>query len=206
MSGPRAHPDELTTAAYLDGALLEPERDRFEAHLVGCDACRDGIVVLRLGDDDAATAPPEWVARARFVPDRGSRRAGRLPGWALAAAAATVLAGGLALLAPPLRSALPIFRSGKGSVLAPLEPTPGSRIAPDALRFRWSGLPGADRYRITLRTAAGERLGTIVVPGAQLELRWEGAAPRSTALLWTVEALSLDRVIAESRPTPFELR
>lgn len=206
MPAPRTHPDELTTAAYLDGALLEPERDGFEEHLVHCEECRAGVVVLSVSGEDAATAPPEWVAQARSVSDRGAPRAAGLAGWALAAAAVIVLTGALALLVPSVRSTLPTFRSEPGTVLEPLNPTAGSRVAAGNLRFRWSAVSGADRYRVTLRTATGERLGTFVVPGGQLELPWEGTAPPSATLLWTVEALSLDRVIAESRPTPFELR
>jgi len=205
VSDSRAHPDELTTAAYLDGALAEAERERFEAHLAACDPCRAGIVALRVGDDEPGAAPPEWVARAREVAPRAAQVSSRIIGWA-AAAAAILIAGGLALRAPAPPASAPTFRSDPEPSLSPLHPAANSRVEGSALRFRWSAVPGADRYRVTVRTAAGDPLGAFEVPGSQADLAWPGAALPSATLLWTVEALSLDRVIAASRPTPFTVR
>jgi hypothetical protein len=202
----RPHPDEVTTAAYLDGALVERERDRFESHLAGCDVCREGVVLLRVGDDEPAAAPAEWVARARAVGSRTSHSTPRIPAWAAAAAAAILLAGALALHVPAPSAASRTFRSEPEPALAPLYPATGSRVVAGGLRFRWSPVPGADRYRVTLRTTTGETLGRVEVPASQPELAWTGAALPSGTLLWSVEALSLDRVIAASRPTPFAVR
>ena len=206
MPNLRSHPDDVITAAYLDGALVESERERFESHLADCDVCRAGVVLLRVGDEEPAAAPAEWVARARDAAPRTSRSYARPLGWAAAAAAAILLVGGLALRVPPTPAPSPAFRSEGETALAPLHPAAGSHVAPGALRFRWAPVPGADRYRVTLRTATGESLGTVEVPGDRSELTWEGAAPPPATLLWTVEALSLDRVIAASRPTPFAVR
>lgn len=202
----RSHPDDSTTAAYLDGALAEGERERFETHLVDCDACRAGITLLTVGDDEAAPAPPEWVERARDLDPRASRPSLRIAGWAIAVAATILLAGGLALRVPGPPAASFTFRSEAEPALAPLHPAPGSSVAAGELRFRWAAVPGADRYRVTLRTATGETLGTFEVPGDRTELAWIGMALPAATLLWTVEALSLDRVIAASRPTPFAVR
>jgi hypothetical protein len=206
MADLRPHPDEVTTAAYLDGALVERERDRFESHLAGCDACREGVVSLRVGDDEAGSAPAVWVARARAVPPCTIYSTARIPAWAAAAAATILLAGALALRVPAPAAASRTFRSEPEPAIAPLYPSSGSRVAAGGLRFRWSPIPGADRYRVTLRTTTGETLGRVEVPASQTELAWPGAALPSGTLLWSVEALSLDRVIAASRPTPFTVR
>lgn len=202
-----SHPDEMTTAAYIDGALAERERERFETHLVSCDACRTGIALLTVGDDELAAAPREWVARARSVETVTAPASGRFRGWiAAAAAAAILLFGWVALRLPGPPASLPTYRSEAETSLVPLHPVAGSRVAIGTLRFRWSPVAGADRYRVTLRSATGEPLGTFEVPGESPELVWEGVTPPTGTLLWTVEALSLDRVIGASRPTPFELR
>ena len=49
---------------YLEGALAEPERARFEAHLAGCDACTAYLEQLRaaiatLGAIEADTVPAD---------------------------------------------------------------------------------------------------------------------------------------------------
>lgn len=44
---------------YLDGALPSGDRQRFEAHLTGCHACKAYFASLRLTIDSLHALPPE---------------------------------------------------------------------------------------------------------------------------------------------------
>ena len=90
-------------APYALGALAPDERERFEAHLAGCAACRGEVQVLRevaaLLPDAAPAATPPAGLRDRILREARQRRpighgrAAILP-W-LAAAASLVLALGI---------------------------------------------------------------------------------------------------------------
>jgi anti-sigma factor RsiW len=95
-------------SAYMDGELALPEREAVAAHLRGCPSCARHLEEL-LAVDAAARELPLSVPDGYFEAFRGSLR-GRLqgprparrrlaPAWALAAAAALVLA----VLTPRLR-------------------------------------------------------------------------------------------------------
>ena len=79
------HPDDITckelvelVSAYLEGALEQPDRRRFEAHLEVCEACRTYVEQIRqtvaaagrLGED--SLDPP--VRDALLVTFRGWKR------------------------------------------------------------------------------------------------------------------------------------
>ena len=49
---------ELVTE-YFDGALADPDRARFEAHLEICDACRDYLDQMRQTAESAQKLEPE---------------------------------------------------------------------------------------------------------------------------------------------------
>lgn len=60
---------ELVTA-YLEGALPAVDRDRFEAHLLGCPDCREYVdqmreTIARTGSLTEEDVPPDTMARLR---------------------------------------------------------------------------------------------------------------------------------------------
>lgn len=89
-------------AAYVLGALVPADRRRFEAHLEGCDRCREAVAELapmpgllaRAGWHDAAPAPEPPADLLERLQDRARARvrATRLRIAGLAAAAALILA------------------------------------------------------------------------------------------------------------------
>ncbi len=145
-------PFEMDDAAYVLGALSPAERQRFEQHLVTCDACRRSVTelaglpgILRrvpaeavqsMDDDgsgpDASGPPPALLAE---VLDRGAQeerreRRVRAVRWAsaLTTAAAAVVVGVLAFVlpgpddGPPLTGATPPAVSAPPSATLTFEP------------------------------------------------------------------------------------
>jgi putative zinc finger protein len=220
------HPDAIATAAYLDGTLPDVTRDDFEAHLAACDECRAGVAILRLGsEDDAEAVPPEILRRARSlsnasVPSRPRRRAALPAGIAAGLLAATGLAlwmaGWVGHRVPPTgrsgadapETGSPVEREGGGPVLQGLGPAGGEMVDASRLAFRWSPIDGADRYVVTVLDAGGNEVAALEIgpPGGQVP--WPADRPLLPAgtYLWAVRALVLDRVLAETRPIPFEVR
>jgi len=218
------HPDAIATAAYLDGTLSDVPRDDFEAHLAACDECRAGVAILRLSPEgDAEAAPPEMLRRARSLatlPARPLRRIALAAGLAaglLAAAGLAIWMGGWAgFRAPqtgPSSADVPetgssVEREGAGPALQALGPARGETVDAAHLAFHWSPVDGADRYVVNLLDAAGNEVATLETspPGGQVP--WPADRPLLPAgtYLWSVRALVLDRVLAETRPIPFEVR
>ncbi len=273
------HPDETTTASWLEGRLDPAARERFEAHLAACPACRAGVRVLREAaaaeeESPAEPVPPEFLKAAAgdpgmtiprkaerpgiagnpvTIPRKAERpgitgpRAGAIPrspgrpghpgaragaasrgvdaaarraigrvGMAAAAALMLMVGGAVAvrLLAPPSGrggtrpgGGPPVFR-GEGDVSFPdLSPGPGTIVNRVDLAFSWSPIQGADRYQVVVITATGETLARLEAGAAETRVSWPAPPPGAQGpLLWSVKALTLDRVIAESRPIPFEVR
>lgn len=110
-----SHPDELL-AEYVDGALSDRDRATVDAHLAGCERCRDEVSlarasVARLGDLPELAAPAGSASEALLEAgaDRrpraaGSAAAARPPRWSrwIPAAAAAVLIGLLVITLPRL--------------------------------------------------------------------------------------------------------
>lgn len=64
---PRRCLDEATLAAFVDGGLDAPDRAAAEAHLAGCDACREAATALSAVVFDGADAPIAPVGLADRV-------------------------------------------------------------------------------------------------------------------------------------------
>src|SRR6266850_4966760 len=128
------HPDEILTAAWLEGTLDQESRDAFEAHLAECGSCRDGVVLLRsLDPAPHEKAPPELVSKAlesaRSAETRESWR-----GQAVASlAAGFVMAAALWLwfstTTPPSGREIVAYRGSGAARFAPISPAAGARVA-----------------------------------------------------------------------------
>jgi len=105
--GSVSHPDEPTLDRYRTGELDGEERERIEAHLATCEACRARLSELKAFSDRAGEAygasrraapRPDWEAQRASILDRidePEARAGRWTGfsrWAPRLAAAAVAA------------------------------------------------------------------------------------------------------------------
>jgi len=206
------HPDELLTAAYLQGTLASGEQEAFEAHLADCDSCRAGVALLRWpGAAGGEAVPAELIGRGKSLrPESAQPRRWSLP-IAAGLAASLLIVAGLAVwmlrAAPPGRPP-DIYRGDAGSAFTWLEPSAGSQVPTTSLVFRWSLVPGADRYVVTVQGTHGENLAVFTVPGMDSFAGWPASQPPppSGTLIWRIRALALDRVLAESRPIAFEVR
>ena len=90
-------PDPLELASYVDGRLTGSARERLEAHLALCPACRQAVAETRDVLAGPAVLPPaRWVQRAKsLAPQTRPATWPRLVRWAASAAAvvAVSLAG-----------------------------------------------------------------------------------------------------------------
>jgi hypothetical protein len=206
------HPDELTTAAYLDGALGRPERESFESHLADCGACRAGLVLLRSARADAEEQPPaELLAKAR----EAGRSKKHLPPLARPGSLAAVAAGLLILVLAAwlmvgrlhLGGESP-YREEQAAQFESLSPRAGNSVAREALVFEWSGIPGADRYELVVLDPEGRTLLTMTASAEETRAVWPRGTqtPLPGPLVWKVRAMKLDRVVAESAPVPIVVR
>ncbi|HZN04044.1 MAG TPA: zf-HC2 domain-containing protein [Candidatus Polarisedimenticolia bacterium] len=219
------HPDEQTTAAYLEGRLPQAARDGVEAHLAACDTCRSGVALLRLGEEESdETVPPAALRRARGLAAGQTRRfvlpAGLAAGL-LAALGLTIWLGGRganrAAGGPEGAAEAPVERDAGAPALEAISPARGDVVPAGSLAFRWKTVAGADRYVVTLLDAGGAGIaaietgpptGPLAKNESTIALDWPADRPLPAAgtYLWTVRALALDRVLAETRPVPFEVR
>lgn len=197
------HPDEMVVAAYLEGRLPERARDDFESHLAECDECRGALVLLR------------GLERLEAEPlPRGLRGAPRGRVWGAWAAAAAAVLLGVLLVVPlgemeaPGGENLPVFRDAGGRGPGLLSPATGALVTRDALVFRWTPVEGAERYRVRVWNVESGFTAEFLSPAEETELRWPAGEPAPPAgeLIWRVQALALNRVLAESAPAPFEIR
>jgi len=92
-------------SAYLDGALLPPEREQLEAHLAQCPACRARLASLRAVKHVLARLPsresPPGAVRARVESLRFVHRTSRARVLAAVVAAVALGAAGLLLARRP---------------------------------------------------------------------------------------------------------
>lgn len=133
---------------YLAGKLGADDRDRLERHLLACDRCQQ--------ETRLALALRHELGREGQQPRQRPRRRWIAAG--IGTAAAAVL---LAVLIP--RAVLdregPEHRDVPGAEAAlPAPLAPIGRVEGRPSRFVWSRVAGADRYRLTVLSGAGDVL------------------------------------------------
>jgi len=216
------HPEDQVAASYLDGSLPAAARDRYEAHLAACEECRAGIALLAAAatleaDPEAESVPPEFVARARQARQPlgalSSRGRGGLAAAAALVAAFVGLAAMMFVILPRSEPSKPpvggeVYRGENDSPFGELRPLAGSVVPADALVFYWTPVPTADRYVVSVANASGATLAAIEAPGSASSVVWPSALepPAGGRFTWRIKALALDRLVAESKPIPFEVR
>lgn len=202
------HPDDILTAAYLDGTLDPPSRDRFEAHLAQCDRCRGGVTLLRSVEGDPSAVPAEMIRRARSASGRsaGIPRGGWLLGLAASLALIAAISAGILRLGSGARQAGSPVR-GDAAVITGLSPSGGGTIPASEILFRWSAVEGADRYELSLFDAAGRKIGQVSAGREATSAPWplDAGPPAPGPYVWKIRAMALDRSIAESDPISFEV-
>ncbi len=202
------HPDDILTAAYLDGGLAPPDRDRFEAHLAQCERCRDGVTLLRSVEGEAPAVPAELVRRARAAAGArtGLGRRGWLLGMAASLALIAAITAGVLRLGPGRRETGSPVR-GDAAVFTGLSPAGGGAIPSSGLLFQWSAVDGADRYELSLFDATGRRIGQVSAGREATSAPWplDAPPPAPGSYVWKIRAMALDRILAESDPISFEV-
>lgn len=172
MAADQRIPDHVETgevAAYLDRTLSPSDRSRVEEHLADCDVCRAEVIEV-----------------ARLLRTQPHRRSWHVPiGVAAAAAAVLLLVWRRPVEKPPLP---PNYR----------EPVVTSAAAPSAIaprgamtaasRFVWSGVPHADRYRLTVFDGTGSVVWETLTADTAAGLPEGIRLQRGTSYLWKIEA------------------
>jgi hypothetical protein len=164
-----AHLEPGDVAAYVDGALSPEDRARIEAHLVGCDACRDEL-----------RAVVQLVAAST-----ARRKMWYLPIGIVAAAAAVTL-----LVVHPVRdhTAAPAYREPVvTTTVAPVVVVPrGTGAMPRSLV--WTSVPHADRYRLTLFDDTGRAIWDTQATDTSVSLPARIVLQPGGSYFWKVEA------------------
>lgn len=212
-AAPGDHPDPILTAAYLDGTLPPEALDALESHLAACDACRAGVVLLRLRDEGVDdVTPPEMLRRARALangavaPKHSGARRFALP---VSLAAGLLAAAGLAFwLRPGAELRAPVERQGAAPEIEAISPVHGEAVEAARLAFMWRPVDGADRHVVSLLDAGGIEVAVLETGSPGGYVSWPADRPLLPAgtYMWSVRALRLDRVLAETRPIPFLIR
>lgn len=137
MSSPRPGPHlaELLSA-YLDDELAPAARREAESHLEGCRGCRDELELVSEARASVRSlpvrpCPPEVWAGLLALPGWPERGPGRRAAWAVAAAAAAVVA----LLLPREPGVTPVLPSlvESHAARASISGDPLSQLAPIAV-------------------------------------------------------------------------
>jgi hypothetical protein len=197
------HDPERTAAAYLAGELSPRQRERFEAHVLGCDNCWGEVTAGRQGRALAESlrevAPQQLRERIRATiaaaPPSRRRLRVRMPALLgmTAALVAVAVAGGLLAVrerAPaqpaPIIAAVASYRAGVAAWTPTGEPPPAREL--DGLT--WQGatrgeLAGLPVVAHTYQDVAGHRL--VLLVAGQPFPQAVGARHASSGATWTAQ-------------------
>jgi anti-sigma factor ChrR (cupin superfamily) len=171
--------DEETIAAVVDGAMDAVARTAATRHLASCARCRRAVASVLHGVADT-TVTHEIAAIDRA----GGRRFAR---FVLPAAAAAALI--LFLVRPHAADDSATDHRGPTvtSAAAPVPLAPVAAVA-EAHVLRWSAVPGADRYRVTLFDSGGRVRYETQLADTAVSLPDSVTFVPGQSYLWNVEA------------------
>jgi hypothetical protein len=184
--------DDHAVAALADGSIDAARRDALLPHLAGCAHCRHRVASVA-----RALADPGVARELSDVDDATRPRVTTTRRIALAAAAAA--AAVLLVIAWPSSMEPPQQPHRAPAITAAPAPEavwPVGAVA-DARSLRWSAVPGADRYRVTLFDAEGLVLFEAELAGTEVELPAAVVLDPGRRYWWEVDArLDFDRWVA----------
>jgi hypothetical protein len=166
-----SHLEPEQIAAYLDRTLGASAHGQVEAHLVECRDCRVEVLeVERVAD--GVPGPRRWAA----VP---------LLAAAAAAGVLVVTQVGRPATAPEPLHREPVVQSS----LAPATVAPTGSV-PRLEQLTWTGVVGADRYRVALFDAEGRVLWEATVPDttAHVPANISATLDAAGSYFWSVRA------------------
>jgi hypothetical protein len=171
--------DEQTIAAVVDGNMEITARNAATRHLASCARCRGAVasVVRGLADTE--------VAREIAAVDSARRR--RLTRFILPAVAAAAIAIFLVQPGPndddkSRHRAPPITSAAAPLALAPVAAVAEARV------LRWSAVPGADRYHVSLFDARGRSVYEAQLTDTVAALPDSVRLIAGQPYLWSVDA------------------
>lgn len=164
------HPDAMDLAGFVDRSLDAVARVKVEAHLVTCAACRRELFEV------------EEISRGV----RTRSRSPLVPVASLLAAAAALL-----LVLSPSRRPTPVSEQHR-------EPAVTTTVAPRAVAplggvarldsIRWSSVPGADRYSVSVFDANGTVLWQSVAADTVISVPPDMRLAPGDRFFWSVRA------------------
>lgn len=180
--------EELQIAAYADGRVGEPEKQRIEAHLADCEFCLDQVAFLtRIENAELpGSVPGSLLARARELV--GSRaRVTLVPAWSRLAAAAAVACLAVAVTVSVRYSRLRTPPPAPNHQSEPSIATPsGAQLALPKLPAETGEVRGGmESSPLTVVFPAPDS----VVSRKDLQLRWEAV---SGALYYDVSLMTAE--------------
>src|SRR5438067_11133803 len=188
--------DEETIAAVVDGTVEADVRNAATRHLASCARCRGVIASVVRG-----LADPSVAREIAAIDGSARRRVVRLVLPTVAAAAIVIL-----LVGPRgtdddrARHRAPTLTSAA----APLPLAPVAAVT-EAPVLRWSAVPGADRYHVTLFDAGGQLLYDAQLVDTVATLPDSVTLIAGKSYVWSVDArIGWDRW-ASSRLTEFSV-
>jgi hypothetical protein len=171
--------DEETIAAVADGTTETAARNAVTRHLASCARCRAAVVSVVRGLADTT------VAREIAAIDGGRRR--RLARFVLPTVAAAAL---VVFLVQPRRTDDDSSRHRAPTLTAAAAPLPLAPVAAvaEARVLRWSAVPGADRYHVTLFDARGRLVYEAQLADTLATLPDSVRLIAGHSYLWSVDA------------------
>ena len=171
--------DEETIAAVVDGTMDVTARSAATRHLASCARCRGAVASVVRGLADAA------VAREITAVDSGRRR--RFTRFVLPTIAAAAL---VLLVVRPRGADEDRSRHRAPAITSTAAPVPLAPIAAvaEAHVLRWSAVPGADRYHVTLFDAGGRLVYEAQLADTAATLPDSVTLVAGQSYLWSVEA------------------
>jgi hypothetical protein len=171
--------DEMTIAAVVDGSIDPTARSAATRHLASCARCRGAVASVVRGLADAA------VAREITAIDSGRGR--RFTRFVLPAVAAAAL---VVLVVRPRGADDDSSRHRAPTITAAAAPVPLAPVAAvaEAHVLRWSAVPGADRYHVTLFDAGGRLVYEAQLADTAATLPDSVRLVAGQSYLWSVEA------------------